>query len=375
VPQDRDTHCPFTPIEIGGDGAYPFNGNFLHRVIDDKSVDPRETLYRLQSLMGSKFSHKYVRSDRLDKVVHKHHLYLPKLEGMRELLPPDSVIKPDGEPAKVMLRSMRFDDIETPEKTFFRLVRGLYYRELFRGREPPVPEFKIERSYSAGHTDEPCINLHDFIERWRNPGFKFQDMDDYFVDRKKVNIIDPLSLGWKFNKVEHYPSSRELFNDWARRNISFEETSLPDILEMLKTHKPLPDRVLKRLNLFIESDSYIMHVLDTRPRRIIGLVTRDLRLCKRVKDTIDAKNDERCIVIACDPLVYLVGRWYEVVGQRIIGWREMPEDIDWIEDPGAMLHVDFTEFTDGVPHREDIFDAPVCIGHTRWDGVYTIYLR
>nr|WKF54344.1 RNA-dependent RNA polymerase [Ustilaginoidea virens narnavirus 1] len=355
VPQDADCSAPFTPEEIGGDGAWPHSAQFMRRVVDDKSRDPRETKWRLVSLMRNTFSHKLVRSQRLDKVVHKHHLFLPKVEGLRRILPEDAIIDPKTDEARLMLNSMRFQDIESPEATFLRLCRAAYYQALFRGKDPPEPVFSIDRKFTQGHSD-PDVDYPLLRERWANPGFRTRDFDSWFVHRPAVETINPMCIGLTGDK-EGYPSSRSLFNDWAQANMSFEDTSLPDILLMIREQRPLPNRVVDRLNLFMESDNYILHMLK-ECRRVTTIVTRDLKLCLRVRQTLDSREPGiPHYVVAVDPLIYLLGMVEALDGQLLeVGVRYQSSDGEIIPDPGAMLHVDYTEFTDGCPHDEQLFE-------------------
>jgi len=368
--QDRDCLCPFTPLEMGGDGGFPHSWTFLRKVVDDKCYNPREAKYRMASLLNNAFNHKFLRSDRLDRVVHKHHLYLPKLEGLKALLPPESLLIPNSDEASIMLRSMRFRDIEKPQNTFLRLCRGLYYQALLQGKDPVVPVFNIDRAYSGGFSD-PEVDFLSFIEKWKNPGFNFQNIDTYFVRKSMVPGMDPMNLGLVDESPDKYPSSRDLFNDWAERNISFEETSLPAILAMIKDKEPLPPRVVQRLNLFLESDAYILHMLPTKPKKVIGLVTRDIKLGVKVLYAVNGRDPDNYHYVVClDPAIYMVGRTEELSGVLLDLRQRIPEDIEWITDPGSMLHVDYNEFTDGFPHREDIWDANIRILETRTEYVY-----
>jgi len=373
VPQDRDTLCPFTPLEMGGDGGFPHSPEFLRRVVDDKTHNPRETKFRMVSLLNNMFSHKFVRSDRLDKVVHKHHLYLPKLEGLKGLLPPEAVLEPRTEEAKIMLRSMRFREIEKPQQTFFRLARGLYYKDLLQGRTPAEPVFSIDRKFDGGQS-EPQIEYRHFIEKWRNPGFSFQDIDTYFVYKSKIPGMDPMNLGWS-KAVEPYPSSRDLFNDWAEREISFEEMSFPAVLSMIQEGTALPPRVVQRLNLVLESDSYIIHMIPDEPKEIIGIVTRDIKLCHKVRYACEGRTLKPHYVLALDPVIYLTGRVDDTYRLPIDIATAIPVDQEYIPDPGAMLHVDYTEFTDGFPHDLGVFDHKVIVAGTYAKRVSRVTLQ
>jgi hypothetical protein len=358
VPQDKDTLSPYTPLEIGGDGAWPHSPEFLAKVVDDKSRDPRETKFRMSSLLNNKFSYKFVRSDKLDKVVNKHHLYLPKLEAMEALLPPECIIRPKDENAKMLLQSVRIDTVSDPQSVFFEIAKGCYYAALMAGKTPPEPVFNIDRSFSAGHTHEPSLDYTLFIETWKNPGFQFQNSWGYWIDKSKMPHLNPMNLGWDWDKTT-YPSAREILDLWIKENVDFEDAALPDIVETIKTSRPLPRRVVDRLNLFIESDSYIMHTLtdEDAEQEVLGIVTRDQRLCNRAQRFLNRRNPLiNHLVICLDPAIYMIGRTEEIPS---IGGRNLPPPARWIEDPGAMLHVDYNEFEDGFPLDEEIWDRPI----------------
>jgi len=360
VPQEPDCISPYIPIEIGGDGAMPHSPGFLARVVADKSRNAREVMYRMASLMSGTTGHRYVRSDRTDKVVHKHHLYLPKMEGLRELLPADSVIKPNTEEGLLLLRSLKVDNICTPERAFFKLAKAAYYRALLAGLDPPEPTFSLERSYSAGHTEDPYVNFPDFLEAWKNPGFVFQDSYDYFVDLEALGLHNPMQLGWRFGPTAQIRSG-ELFSQWVRDNLTLEDQGLPDVLDSIRNMRPLPDWVMARLNLYIESDNYIMMQLRNRgvyPRFIL-VVTRDKKLCIRMQRWLTA-NGHTSNIILFDPAIYMMGRLTDIESVRVFTWYKPFEgDVEFMLDPGAMLHVDYTEFTDGFPNEEDYFDRPI----------------
>jgi hypothetical protein len=374
VPQDADCISPFTPLEMGGDGGFPSDPLFLKRVLDDVCRHPREAKFRIVSLLNNDFNFKFLRSERLDKVVYKHHLYLPKVEGLKRILPPEAVLEPKTDETKLMLRSLRFRDIESPQATFMRLCRGYYYKYLLEGKIPPEPIFAIDREFTGGHTDDPLVDYPQFLEKWKNPGFVFQDWETYFVRKSLVESIDPMSLHWEPLDRDRYPTSRDLFNDWAEANISFEDTSLPDVIATIRDNKPLPQRVVDRLNLFMESDSYVLHQLHMLQEipRVLLLITRDFKLCRQVQRSMSRMQlglDHD--VIAVDPTIYMIGMMDQLEGQLVSIGVRIPKDPVVILDPGAMLHVDYTEFTDGFPHDEEIWDKVVKLRtHPRYWGVH-----
>jgi len=367
VPQEPDCISPYTPLEIGGDGAFPIDGKHMLRVIDNKSRNPRETKYRLSALLNNRFGYKFVRSNRTDKVVHKHHLYLPKIEGMRALLPPEAVIVPRDAQQKLLMRSLKIQLFSDPQSIFFEIAKGLYYKALLEGKTPPEPVFSIERRFSDGRTEDPTIDYELFMSTWSNPGFKFQDDWGYWVDKTKIPRLNPMNLGFDWSEyVPEKISMKGYFEDWLRDNSDLLTESLPDLIALIREGKPLPLRVVNRLNLFMESDSYILSTLprDWADKTEVGIVTRDQRLSLQIRNKLDAWNalvPHR--VICVDPALYMIGRAFEKIS----------EETPLIEDPGAMLHVDYNEFTDGFPHDEEIWDKETYIRTTARGAVILTY--
>jgi len=367
VPQEPDCISPYTPLEIGGDGAFPMSGSHMLRVIENKSRNPRETKYRMSALLNNRFGYKFVRSARTDKVVHKHHLYLPKIEGMKALLPPEAVIVPKDQQQKMLLQSLKIEMFSDPQSVFFDIAKGLYYQALLRGETPPEPVFSIERSFTEGRTEDPTLDYDLFRETWSNPGFKFQDDWGYWVDRRSIPRLNPMNLG--FDWTEYIPAKLSLkgyFEDWIRDNSDLLTEALPDIFSLIRENKPLPLRVVNRLNLFMESDTYILSTLDRELANVpeIAIVTRDLRLSLIIRNKLDAWNPRIPHRVVCiDPALYMIGRAYE----------KLSEDTPTLEDPGAMLHVDYNEFTDGFPHDEEIWDKDTFIRTTAHGAVVLTY--
>jgi hypothetical protein len=358
VPQEPDCISPYTPLEIGGDGAWPMDDKHMLRVIENKSRNPRETKYRMMALLNNRFGYRFVRSNRTDKVVHKHHLYLPKIEKMRELLPPDAVIVPRDQNQKVLMGSLKIKLFSDPQAVFFDIAKGLYYKALLEGKTPPEPKFGIERKFSEGRTEDPTLDYKLFLSTWANPGFKFQDDWGYVVDTTKIPRLNPMNLGFDWSKyVPEKVQLKGYFEDWLRDNSDLVTESLPDLMALIRETKPLPARVVSRLNLFMESDSYILYTLKKEWADVpeIALVTRDQRLSLMVRNKLDAWNNKIPHRVICiDPALYMIGRAYEIIS----------EETPTLEDPGAMLHVDYNEFSDGFPHDEEIWDKKVYLKTT-----------
>jgi hypothetical protein len=372
VPQEKDTLCPFTPLEIGGDGGFPRSARFLHRVVEDKCFNPRETKFRMRSLLNNKFNSKFVRSYRTDKVVHKHHLYLPKMEGLENLLPKEAILRPTDRNARTMLESMRFDAIATPETVFFEIAKGLYYDTILRGGTPVEPTFNLERSFSRGHTTEFTVEYDLFIDTWKNPGFAYSSSYGYWIYRSHVPKLNPMNLGWDWEKRTRYPSARQILADWEKENLSLMDQSVPDLFALICEKKPLPTRVVDVLNTMVESDTYIMHVLNPDEIRgdDMGIVTRDIRLCTRVRNFMARAGRNNMIVYAIDPLLYAAARVTDIMSPSGLF---KPELYNIIEDPGSMLYTEYNELSKEDLDIDGLIAAPVLTRMHR-SGIPIAYL-
>jgi len=337
LPQDRDCISPYTPLEIGGDGAFTDKWAFMRRVVDDKSADARETKFRLTKLQSGTVAYKFVRSSRLDKVVVKHHLMLPAATALKPYLPVDSVIDPKTDETRAMLRSFKTREIESPQVTFMRLARSYYYRSILQGKDPVEPIFKVDREWTHGHSTEPYVDWPQFIEQWKSPGFEFQEVDTYFVRRSRIEVADPMNVGMEPRWISKYPAAVDLFNDWLNTYAALEDTCAEDIISYITNDAPLPKRVVNRLNLFIESDSYILHELRKWKRipRYIVLVSNDLKLGRRIVVWMD--NSDKGVqhtVVCVNPAAYLVGMMDSLVGTMLQLGVRIEGNFDTIVDYG-----------------------------------------
>jgi len=373
VPQDRDTLCPFTPVEIGGDGAYTTDPIFLSKVISDRSRgNYHETLYRIDSLLKNLFSHRFVRSDRLNEVVHKHHLLLPVLDGLKVYLPEEAIVTPVSDVHRSLLESVRTRGLERPQQTWLRLCRGFYYGRIFEGSDPLEPSFMMDKSFHGGGSD-PDPNLSVFLRHWQNPGFRFANHDPYFVIKDRVEVVDPLHLPWSWKGLDgsRYPSAFQMFSDWYENEVMLEDKSLGDVIALITRNQPLPDRVVKRLNLFMESDNYIISQLPVENiQDSYFIVTDDLKLCARAQVILSHRGGKEVWVYGLAPICYLVGGLSGTLGYHssLVPRQDYSEQV-WIEDPGSILHCDYTQFSDGFPHDPEVYDAPYNVYRTTHDCV------
>nr|WQM87268.1 putative RdRP [Vo narna-like virus] len=346
VPQPGDTMCPFLPIELGGDGAFPTSHTFLKDVVFSKSRDFRETCFRMKQLLTSKWGFRFVRSPNLNDVVHKYHVLLPKLRETREL-----IRKYAGEDAivegnELLLGSIKCGGLESPERSFFRIWRAWYWHHIFQtGREPPKLVLGTERRFDRPDSD---VNLDDehflqFFSHWRDTGFTFRDNPEYMVDMRHVNILDYMNMGWNFGFPPTWQSKKPTLDDLGGRKLLNEE-NMETFIDHIKDGRPLSPIVGETLYKYVETDSYILSDISRRwpkedaPRCVI-LVSGDKRLAveisriQRSRRPIGKPEDPPLVVmVSPDPYLFGMMSYFE-------DWVDKyfpPNEVETIVDFGAV---------------------------------------
>jgi hypothetical protein len=345
VPQDKDCLCPYTPVEIGGDGSFPSSGDHLRNIVISKARNLPEVRFRMASLLTNRFSHKFVRSDRFDGVVHKHHLLLPKIEGLEAILPPDAVVRPDNDSRRVLMNSLRIPFLEHPSVVFLRLCREVYYHYIFCGKNPVEPVFDLNRNFGVRGT-EVILSFDRFWSTWREPGFIYHDFEPYFVNRDKIVPHATTGLGWDFRGDPK--TLAQSWEDWVRLNPGFIDRSVEQLEDYL-SGEPLHSEVAYRLPNYFESDVYVLSVIDKSYDSFI-IITRDIRLCLRVHNYVNSELIDQGasgkMIYAVDPIIYAVGR---MEGDSSVYDLVSPVNPQEVVDQGALIHCDFTEFLHGQP--------------------------
>jgi len=373
VPADKDLNCPFTPIEIGGDGSFPMSPQFLKDTVQNKSrlAGPNETKFRLLSLLSNKFRHKLVRSDKFDAVIHKHHIYLDKVEKLEALLPPAAVIRPVDDNRRTLLNSVVFPSLEKPTQTFMRLCKEVYYKYIFAGRVPPEPTFNLSRSFGPRNT-KVILSFERFWSTWMDPGFIYHDFEPYMVDKDYLVPLLSTGLGWSFRRIDHIPTE-ERWEDWVRENVLLRDQNFDDLLRIINTNSNLPPKVADRLSEYFVSDVYVKSRVDVESDKSIVIITRDIKLCFEIHNFVNLEGPKTFRrVFALDPMLYLVGRLDEAL--------DMTSDMyDVIEDAGSIIHCDFTEFEAGSPltvSEDDLFIGEIIKEDSRFTPwVRRVHLR
>jgi len=345
VPRDIECLCPFTPQEIGGDGAYVSDPDFFAEVIRRKSKDPAETLYRMERQMTRLWSHHFVSTDKTRMGVMKHHLILPTLDRLRKWLPEKAVIVPPSVEHAEVLRSLPRGLLETPLQVFMKLVKRCYYRYLFAGKILPSLRVAADVSTKRGSTPESALwaffdveRVTEYLSRWRRPGFDIRDNDPYFVVPYRHKDI--MSVGWQW-KPRPEPS-----NEFARLGVN-------DFLDTIYYGKPNLV-VTQRLNMFFESDPLILIRVRERSdiRGRITLVSKDKRLAAKICGFIRSNRDRMCRVDLVHPILFLLGRMGEGFLPSTNILLEDAGAINWVGRNIASYDIELAECCEIRAHRE-----------------------
>jgi hypothetical protein len=347
VPEPSDVMCPYLPIEIGGDGAFPASSTLLKECVLWKSRNLPETLFRMKQLLTNKWGYRFVRNSNLNDTTHKYHVLVPKLEELRGLLPEESIVEGNA----LLLGSIKVDGLEAPEKTFFRLLRAHYWDTIFRTGRPP-PELKLEASRRHdGATDD--INLTDvefrrFHTTWGDTGFTFMDTPDYRVDTRFVHVKDYMNMGWWFGRPP-IRGPRTSLSDIGGRKLLNEE-NIENFIDHIKTDASLDPKVKENLYKYVEADSYILYESSRKwragtPPRIVILVSGDKKLAVHLARVLVGCQPEEhredlipSLVCMVHPMHYLYGMMepYEA-------WvRQRSPQMEVVVDFGAVSFAAFT---------------------------------
>jgi hypothetical protein len=362
--QDRDTQCPYLPMEIGGDGAFSEDPKFVQEVIRTKSRDPDETAWRTSALFRGREGHRLVRSDTLNQVTHRYVARLPVLKKLREFLPEELVIPIDE--SNSSLRSLQLRGfLEDPEQTIFRMVKEAYYRACLHGKGlnelPSNPFQAIEKEFSGPRSQTPYLPMKAFLEHWKNPGFSFRNEAEYLVRADLAPMVDHLNLGLRFGLDRPVTASAE-FREWLSQSGCLQDLDGEDLITHLVGKEDLPRRIQDRLHMYVESDAVVKErfVRNPPPAGKILLVSTDLRLGADLV-RLGAGRGTEYQVFCLQPAFYLFGRL-----------DELPElsEASVVEDPGSMFYEDVVHFSEGDP-PEWIWD-PLFTSRTRHQSVMVV---
>jgi hypothetical protein len=305
--RDKECLCPYLPKEIGGDGSFTNDPEFLLEVIQRKAHDPHEAMFRITQLCDGTWARKYASRENTTEGILKHDVLIPSLLELRNYLPEGTAITPANQLEKDILAScagIRKGLFETPTETFFKVLRRYYYKYLLSGRGIP-PEIPLTSEVVAkrGKTlfpdrDYVITKITRFIKQWKNPGFMFRDEEPYYVIPDQHP--DYLSVGWFWG------------NERPREDHDISGLSVHELVEAIITGNPL---VTQRLHLFFESDSFIKgRVAREKLHGKIVLISRDVRLAVEVLRISQRHGDSEVFMI--DPVYHMSGKVGFVLGDR-----------------------------------------------------------
>jgi len=247
----------------------------------------------------------------------KQHLILPTLDRLKKWIPERAIIVPESPEHAELYAALPRGILESPQLTFFKLVKRVYNSWLFRGILLPNLMVRADVSSKRGATplqelekffslpDSSGINNYqNYLENWRRPGFQYRNMDPYFVvpDRHR----DIMSLGWNW-KV------------WPEKPTEISRLNVYSFLDVIRHNRDVP-LVVDRLNMFFESDPLIMIRVraNGRIRGQITLVGRDKKLAHQVCRWVRSNRDRNARVDLVSPEFYILGRMAEFEPSVII---------------------------------------------------------
>lgn len=365
VPTERDVICPFIPEEIGGDGSFHPDPEFLRKVIETKSRCPQEVYHRIGDLWKSRDGLRLIRSETLNQVVTKYKAWLPTERALRKYLPDYLVV--DLDESNSSLRSLTVRGfLEPPQRTFLKMAKAAYYRAILRGVPfedlPKLQVLESPKELGVRGGSPTYVPLTRFLEHWVNPGFSKSNQAEYMVRTQLVPKEDYLSLEWNFGLVID-SKSRTMAEFLELNSDSILDMHGETILDCLINRIDLSPALRDRLNLFVESDSIIKEEFLRNPpeEEKIVLVSRDLRLGADLVRLGEARFGREYQVFCLRPCFFLYGRMYE--------FDEL-SSAHIINDPGAEIFEDMTLFNEG--QGPDWIEDPLEIRTTRYKGVWVV---
>jgi hypothetical protein len=380
VPQDKDTLCPFLPVEIGGNGSFCNDPMFMKKFINSRPLEvAREARFRVYNLLSNRLGVKYLRVLRGTSASAKLHRYADisgRLLLKGHLIPEDAIVALElcqrDSSIVEFLSTMKRAGFITPFEAFNELLQSAYYRHILEGRGVPEPlsfSFPLKSGYSL--VSDSQINWEFFVHRYRTGDFMFKEHEPYLVDRDRLEVHRYLNLGWTFQHNWRLESSKEFkeFQAFVRTNVPLLEQGFEALKESLMRNEiSLPGKFLPRSRLYFETDRYILYQIqqwtvgDLPEDGRLFLVSLDEKLGHQIKSLVNIKFHVDLRIILIHPLSHLAGRsmfhdWdvYRRRGRRRRGWVKIHQESMLIDtstviiDHGATIHWDLVGFVDGAP--------------------------
>jgi len=311
VPEDRDVLCPFTPIEIGGDGLFTGDPVFLTRVIHTRSRGENgqwEVIYRMKEAIHRRYMTKFLRNSRLTKTITKHHVLTLLAEEVRPQVPPAALVVPRTTEDKIMLRDFKGSILKDPIWYWAKLRERDYYRSILNGhKEDPPPFPEMEKGFSGPVTRLPDSIIMEFHERLCTYGIKCFSDYPYYVRSDRVVHDDYLNLGWDTGVMREIHAAEE----YQKEVLDFRDTHESFVLE----HEDLPRHIAENMHLLVESDAMVHHGFVHKIRNIpegtkvkVIFVTRDRKCIRELMHDVLISERSNYEFIVVDPIIYNTGR-------------------------------------------------------------------
>jgi len=344
LPVDPTMFGRYLPMCVGGDDHRPPSVDFARKMWDNHP-QRREIYFRLQKLLTSDFPARYLRSE-YTHGVYAYHLWLPKVECLREIIPEDWVIEPRDDIERDLISSLKGHQIVSPVTAIQTIAGSLFYRDVLRGKDPAQIEFKLD--LEVGHSDVQLtdLDIEYLLNTWDNPGFFPKNREPYLIKGWLLDTKNYLNYGLQYVTSCGIDPQDDEFKTLLS---SEEDRFLPMVRSMvLQGQHNLPERVMQRLYMYVESDNLLLSIArswDPVPDRV-NIVTRDIRLARRISLLNNFRRKNHLIVIV-PPELYLMGRHYDLDGRIINGIRFFA-DAETLVDPGAIAWADRAYFQDGM---------------------------
>lgn len=311
VPQDADVLCPFTPIEIGGDGLFTGDPVFQCRVVHTRSRGEDgqwEVIYRMKESLYRRYMPKFLRKERMTQTITRHHVLTLLAEEVKPQVPPGALVEPRSTEDKIFLRSFKGSILKDPLWYWAKLRERDFYASILRGhREEPPPFPEIRKEFTGPVSRLPDSIIMEFHEKLSGYGIKcFQDYT-YYVRSDRVEHDSYLNLGWDKGLLHEIHAAEE----YQREVLDFRDTHEGYVLE----HSDLPREITENVHLLVESDAVVRHSFIHRIRDIpsgkkvkVTFITRDHKCIRELMH--DVRIDERpnYEFIVVDPIIYNTGR-------------------------------------------------------------------
>jgi len=359
TPFDKDTLCPFTPEQIGGDGSYFWDPDFVEKVIDGFHCrNSHEVRHRLSQLMEGKTNYAYVRSEYQNQIGYKYRQFIDVADVLKTQIEEKAIVPIRSPEERLLLTSIKSSGLEDPVQTFYRLEKSRWYQAILRGERPRPIDHKWEPMFGSREF-EGKLDLGEFVRKWANPGFYFTWEPPYLVKRDEVKSMDYLNLG-----IPEQPSwrvARCLRDDERREIVSRIGTFMdPDALgrvlrQEIDIHAPAPPG--RRI---VESDTYLLYNLRSdvvegkNDLREVVVISDDIKLAKKCQDTLKTMLEGYTPIIwVVSPTVYLTGMMESLEAPSHVARNYAVRGVVNYSRPyvdhGSVNASDVINFNDGVP--------------------------